>query len=67
MRDTLLRVPDPRLGDLAVQGVIPKLSDTPGEVRHLGVAMGADNDAVYKDELGLSDAECNALREAGVI
>ena len=67
VRDTILRVPDPRLGELAVQGVVPKLSESPGEVRHLGVEMGAHNDEIFKCELGISDQEYEHLREAGVI
>lgn len=67
IRDMLVRVADPRLGDLAVQGVIPKLSRTPGTIRHLGTTMGADNQAVFGDELGLGDDELARLRDSGAI
>ena len=67
IRDTLMRVKDPRVGELAVQGVVPKLSETPGEIRHLGAAMGAHNREIYLDRLGLSEAEFAALGEQGVI
>lgn len=67
VRDTLTRVSDERIGDLAVQGVVPKLSETPGEIKHLGAAMGAHNRDVYVDELGLSEEEMAALRDEGVI
>jgi crotonobetainyl-CoA:carnitine CoA-transferase CaiB-like acyl-CoA transferase len=65
VRDTLLKVPDERIGELAVQGVIPKLSDTPGEVKHLGVEMGKDTEAVLARLGGVSADELDALR--GVI
>jgi crotonobetainyl-CoA:carnitine CoA-transferase CaiB-like acyl-CoA transferase len=67
VRDTLIRVADPRLGDLAVQGVLPKLSRTPGSIRHLGATMGAHNDEVLRGELGLDDATMTRLKAAGVI
>ncbi len=67
LRDTLCRVPDDRIGEIAVQGVVPKLSHTPGEIRHLGRAMGAHNDEVYRGWLGLDERELAELREQGVI
>lgn len=58
---------DPRFGDLAVAGVLPKLSATPGAIRSLGPDLGADNDEIYGDWLGLSAQEIEALRDRGVI
>ena len=67
VRDTLTRVADPRIGEVAVQGTVPKLSDTPGGIRHLGTTLAAHNEAVYGEELGLTDEEMAALARAGVI
>ncbi len=67
VRDTLVRVADERVGELSVQGVVPKLSATPGSIRHLGADMGAHNDEIYRDTLGLTDDEIAALRDEGVI
>jgi succinyl-CoA:(S)-malate CoA-transferase subunit B len=67
IRDTLMRVNDDRIGELAVQGVVPKLSETPGEIKHLGAALGAHNREIYMDGLGLSEKEMADLREEGVI
>ena len=67
LRDTLVRVKDARIGDLAVQGVVPKLSETPGEIKHLGAALGAHNREIYMEELGLSEEEMASLREEEVI
>jgi crotonobetainyl-CoA:carnitine CoA-transferase CaiB-like acyl-CoA transferase len=67
IRDTLVRVTDDRVGELAVQGVVPKLSETPGHIEHLGVALGAHNQEIYAKRLGLSDEELAVLREEGVI
>jgi crotonobetainyl-CoA:carnitine CoA-transferase CaiB-like acyl-CoA transferase len=67
IRDTLMRVKDDRIGELAVQGVVPKLSETPGKIKHLGAEMGAHNRDIYVDSLGLSEEEFAALRKEGVI
>ena len=67
VRDTLVRIADDRVGELAVQGVVPKLSETPGSIRHLGADMGAHNAEVFGERLGLSEAEIAALRDEGVI
>jgi succinyl-CoA:(S)-malate CoA-transferase subunit B len=67
IRDTLVRVKDPRVGELAVQGVVPKLSETPGEIKHLGAELGAHNREIYMDCLGLSEHELVALRDEGII
>ncbi|MGP3705561.1 CaiB/BaiF CoA transferase family protein [Gordonia paraffinivorans] len=49
-------------------GVVPQFSDTPGGIRRAGPpAPGCDNDAVYGGLLGLSVAEIDELRAAGVI
>ena len=66
-RDTLLKVADDRLGELTVQGVVPKLSDTPGEVKHLGVEMGKDTESVLTRLGGVGADELAALRDEGVI
>ena len=67
IRDTLMRVSDDRIGELAVQGVVPKLSETPGKITHLGAELGAHNRDIYMDRLGLSEEDLTALREEGVI
>lgn len=66
-RDSLLKVADERLGELTVQGVVPKLSDTPGEVKHLGVEMGKDTESVLTRMGGVGADELAALRDEGVI
>jgi len=60
-------VDDPRLGRARVQNAIPRLTLTPGRVRHLGGNLGQDNQQVLGRELGHSDAEIERLRAAGII
>jgi len=66
-RENVLSVPDDDFGRVRMQGVTPKFARTPGEVRHSGGALGADNRAIYIDELGLSESEFSALQSEGVI
>jgi len=56
-----------RLRELTMQAVVPKLSETPGEARTLGPALGEHNAEVYGGVLGLDEGRIEALREAGVI
>ncbi len=62
-RDMLVEMPDAELGSLTVMGVVPKLSETPGAVRHLGGVPGQDTQAVLAEVLGLDDAAVDALTE----
>jgi crotonobetainyl-CoA:carnitine CoA-transferase CaiB-like acyl-CoA transferase len=66
-RGNILRVQDPRVGELAVPNLVPRLSETPGAVHWLGEALGAHNDEIFKGMLGLDDAEIGRLRDAGTI
>lgn len=66
-RGSVVTVPDPLLGRTAMQGVAPRLSRTPGGVRHAGEAMGASTDRVLSGELGITNAEIADLRAEGVI
>ncbi len=66
-REDMIAVAVPGIGDVLVPGVFPKLSETPGRVETLGPELGSSNQAVYGEELGISDADMAMLREKGVI
>lgn len=66
-RGTYVSVPDDDLGAMRVQGPVPRLSATPGAVEHLGPAVGAHNDDVYRELLGLDETAMAALATQGVI
>jgi formyl-CoA transferase len=66
-RGNIVTVDDPDLGPVRMQGVIPKLTNHPGEVWRTAPALGEDNDRVYRGYLGLTDGEIEKLSEAGTI
>jgi crotonobetainyl-CoA:carnitine CoA-transferase CaiB-like acyl-CoA transferase len=66
-RGTFPCVEDDDLGPMHVQAPVALLSETPGHIRHLGRALGADNDRVYGDLLGLDGEEIARLRDLGII
>jgi formyl-CoA transferase len=65
--DTITTVQDDQLGALRMQNVLFRLSRDKGAIRHAGRPLGADNEAVYRDELGLSVAQMADLAARGVI
>jgi crotonobetainyl-CoA:carnitine CoA-transferase CaiB-like acyl-CoA transferase len=66
-RGTFVAVEDPDFGTMTVQAPVAQMSETPGRVDHLGRALGADNDAVWGDLVGVDAGRLAALRAEGVI
>lgn len=64
--DAITTVVDPELGELRMQNVMFRLSDTPGEIRWPGRPHGADTDEILA-ELGLPPSRIAELRDKGVI
>ena len=59
-----MRLPDST--PMKFPGVVPKLSDTPGDIDWIGPALGEHTDAVLRT-LGYADADIERLRAAGTI
>lgn len=66
-RETITTVHDDRLGDVRIQNAVPRLTATPGRVRHLGGELGHDNVQIICSELGHTQAELEAWLEEGVV
>jgi len=66
-RQNLVEVFDPREGRVVVPNVLPKLSETPGELKWLGPDLGQHNDEIYRGRLGLSAEEIERLKGEGII
>jgi len=66
-REMVVELAHATLGRIPVPGVPFKLSASPGAVTRLGPELGEHNTEIYQGWLGLSDAELETLRAAGVI
>ena len=66
-RENIAFVKDPRVGEIAMPNVCPRLSDTPGAIAWLGPRLGQHNGDVYCGLLGLSEGELRALQDQEVI
>jgi crotonobetainyl-CoA:carnitine CoA-transferase CaiB-like acyl-CoA transferase len=66
-RDSIVEVEDPDIGAFPMQNVVPRLSETPGEVRWTGPKLGQHNEEVYEKVLGMDEADLTTLREGGII
>lgn len=67
-RRNLMAIDDPDLGEtIIVPSVIPRLSETPGEIRHLGPKLGQHTEAVLIDLLGMNEQQISELRKKRVI
>lgn len=66
-RDAIVRLAHPDFGEIPMAGVVPKLSDSPGAVRHAGPELGEHNSDIYGSLLGLTEAERAALVDRGII
>jgi len=62
-----VRLTHPELGEFAMHNVFPRLSETPGSVRHVGPTLGEHNKEIYQGMLGIDDDTMSSLHSAGVI
>ena len=66
-RETVVSVPDQHLSSVRMQAPTPRLSESPGEIHFTGPDLGQHNEEIYRDFLGLSDAQLQSLKAEGVI
>jgi formyl-CoA transferase len=66
-REAIVEVEHPDFGPMHMQNVAPRLSETPGKVRHVGPELGQHNAEVLGGLLGLSEERQGALRAAGIV
>jgi crotonobetainyl-CoA:carnitine CoA-transferase CaiB-like acyl-CoA transferase len=64
-RESLVRVPDAELGDVAMAAPVPRFSVTPGRIKHTGSSLGSDTEELLA-RLGYEQAEIERMREEGV-
>ena len=67
-RDMIIKVDHPQLGEFPMPGIVPKLSRTPGEVKHAGPeAMGKHNNDIYSGLLGFDEDRLEELKKKNII
>jgi formyl-CoA transferase/succinyl-CoA--D-citramalate CoA-transferase len=66
-RGAIVEVPDPEIGSVTMQGVFPKLSETPGRIAWAGPALGQHTDEILRGRFGMTPQRVAELRAAGVI
>ena len=66
-RNDIVTVPDDELGPIRMANAFPFLSKTPAKIRHSGPPLGQHNQEVFRNELGLDEAEIRELKENEVI
>jgi len=66
-RENIVTLDTDEFGTISMQGIVPKLSETPGKVKWAGPPMGAYNEEVYMGVLGLSEEEYKQYRSDGII
>lgn len=66
-RATYAPIDDADLGPMKLQAPVPRLSHTPASIKHTGRALGADNEYVYREILGLDAQEFAAIQKNGTI
>lgn len=66
-RQSIVRVPHPQWGEIAMQNAAPKLSETPGRVVSAGPELGQHNEEVYGELLGLDSGQIADLAQRGII
>ncbi|WP_296578164.1 CoA transferase [Phreatobacter sp.] len=65
-RDMIVEVDAPGLGRMLMQGIVPKLTRTPGAIRWTGAKLGEHTDAVLT-AAGYSQDAIAAMRKGGVL
>ncbi|WP_311492071.1 CoA transferase [uncultured Anaerococcus sp.] len=62
-RDMIVEVEHPTMGKIKMQGIVPKLSESPGQIKFASPLLGQHNKEVFN----LTDEEEKKLKEEGVI
>ncbi len=65
-REAIVEVQHPTFGSLKMQNVAPKLSDTPGAVRHVGPELGEHTDQILSGLLKIEAATLADWRARGI-
>jgi formyl-CoA transferase len=65
-RGIVVEAPDDEMGAVPMHAIVPRLSDTPGQLRHPAPAVGQHNREIFS-RIGYSEERIAALVQKGVI
>ncbi|MGQ9370898.1 CaiB/BaiF CoA transferase family protein [Azospirillum sp. ST 5-10] len=66
-RRAIATVADEDFGEVRMQGLVPRFRRRPGKIRWAAKGLAADNDYIYKEIVGLGDAEIAGYKAKGII
>lgn len=66
-REAIVEVADEDFGTVRMQGPVPRFRRRPGRIRWAARGLAADNEYIYKEIVGLEDAEIQSLKDKCVI
>lgn len=66
-RQMIVDAPDEDGGVMPMEGIFPRMAETPGRIRHAGKSMGADNEEIFVKRLGLSKTQIEELTKDGIV
>lgn len=66
-RENLLRIEDPRVGELVIPAPLPRMSVTPPSLQSTGPALGSSTTAILQELLGLDRDHIDTLAAKGII
>lgn len=66
-REAIISLLHPAFGEIKMQNVFPKLSETPGKVKWVGPELGEHNKEIYGGLLDIADDRLEELEAKGVI
>jgi crotonobetainyl-CoA:carnitine CoA-transferase CaiB-like acyl-CoA transferase len=66
-RNFTYTVHDPIYGEVVEEGIVPKMSETPGRIKWVGKPVGFDNEFILKRFLGMRTDRIKGLKERNVI
>ncbi len=66
-RESICEVPDKDFGQVRMANVVPRFARHPSKISHAGGDIGQDNESFYQQELNLSAADIQQLRDEGTI
>jgi formyl-CoA transferase len=65
-RDMIRRVTTAQGWELPMTGIVPRFTETPGSIRHVGPGLGEHTDEVLAELLGFGDEQLADLHASGV-